>query len=169
MGYRWIGKPVAREDAHDKVTGKTKYMTDLAFPGLAWGTIVRSGVPHAEILAIDTAEAENCPGVLAVVTHRDVPGCNAYGIACDDQPVFCRDRIRYEGDPVAGVVAETRDRCPGCREDQDCLSGVARSLRSPRGARRWGSPGARAGEPAAAGPCRQWRCGCSISGGRLGR
>ena len=109
MGYRWIGKPVAREDAHDKVTGKTKYMTDLAFPGLAWGTIVRSGVPHAEILAIDTAEAENCPGVLAVVTHRDVPGCNAYGIACDDQPVFCRDRIRYEGDPVAGVVAETRE------------------------------------------------------------
>jgi CO/xanthine dehydrogenase Mo-binding subunit len=84
-------------------------MTDLVFPGLAWGAIARSGVPHAEILAIDTEEAENCPGVLAVVTHRDVPGDNAYGIACDDQPVFCSDRIRYEGDPVAGVVAETRE------------------------------------------------------------
>jgi CO/xanthine dehydrogenase Mo-binding subunit len=109
VDYQWIGKSVVREDARDKVAGKTRYMTDLVFPGLTWGTIVRSGIPHAEILAIDTAEAENCPGVLAVVTHRDVPGSNAYGIACDDQPVFCCDRVRYEGDPVAGVVAETRE------------------------------------------------------------
>jgi len=109
VDYRWIGKPVARDDARDKVTGKTKYMSDLTFPGLAWGAVVRSGLPHAEIQAIDTREAEGCPGVLAVVTHRDVPGGNAYGILRDDQPVFCRDCVRFEGDPVAGVVAETRE------------------------------------------------------------
>ncbi len=109
MSYEWIGKPIRREDAQDKTTGKIRYMTDLRFSDMVWGVIVRAGVPHAEILELDTAEAEKYPGVLAVVTYRDVPGCNGYGIVVDDQPVFCNTVVRYEGDPIAGVLAESRD------------------------------------------------------------
>jgi len=109
VGYKWVGKPVTSMDAQDKVTGKTKYMTDLEFPGMLWGKVVRAGVPHATILEIETGEAEDIPGVVAVVTYKDVPGLNGYGVVVPDQPVFCRDRVRYEGDAVVGVVAETRE------------------------------------------------------------
>lgn len=106
---KWVGKPIARKDAKDKVLGKTKYMTDLSFPDMLWGKIVRSEVPHARILNIDTTEAENTPGVHAVVTHKDVPGQNAYGIDVEDQPVFAWDKIRYQGEAIAGVIADTKD------------------------------------------------------------
>ncbi|HHW40627.1 MAG TPA: xanthine dehydrogenase family protein molybdopterin-binding subunit [Syntrophomonadaceae bacterium] len=109
MKLKWVGKPVVREDAWEKATGRTKYMTDLTFPDMVWGKIVRAGVPHARILEIDTTEAERLSGVIAVVTYKDVPGLNGYGIAIPDQPVFCEDRVRYEGDPIAGVIAETRE------------------------------------------------------------
>ena len=109
MSYRWIGKSIIRDDAQGKATGKLKYMTDMVYPGMLWGKIVRSGVPHARILEIDTTEAEQVPGVVAVVTYKDVPGENGFGIAISDQPVFCQDKVRYEGDPVAGVIAETEE------------------------------------------------------------
>ncbi|MGI6226834.1 MAG: xanthine dehydrogenase family protein molybdopterin-binding subunit [Peptococcales bacterium] len=109
MTYKWIGKPIPREDALDKATGKTKYMTDLEFPGMLWGKIIRSGIPHGRIADIDTSEAENYPGVVSVVTYKDVPGLNGYGIHIQDQPVFCQDKVRYEGDAVAGVIAETKE------------------------------------------------------------
>jgi CO/xanthine dehydrogenase Mo-binding subunit len=108
MEFKWVGRPVVREDARGKATGATRYMTDLEFPGMLWGKIVRAGIPHARIKKIDTGEAEKMPGVVAVITHRDVPGVNGYGIAVPDQPVFCDRKVRYEGDPVAGIVAETR-------------------------------------------------------------
>lgn len=108
MGYRWIGKPVIRDDAEGKATGRLKYMTDLVFPDMLWGKIVRAGVSHAKIIEIDTTEAEQIPGVVAVVTYKDVPGENGYGIAVSDQPVFCQDKVRYEGDPIAGVIAESK-------------------------------------------------------------
>jgi CO/xanthine dehydrogenase Mo-binding subunit len=107
MNYRWIGKPVIRDDAEEKATGKIKYMTDLVYQDMLWGKIVRSEVPHARIVEIDTTEAERVPGVVAIVTYKDVPGENGYGIAISDQPVFCQDKVRYEGDAVAGVIAET--------------------------------------------------------------
>lgn len=109
MSYRWIGKSVIRDDAQGKATGKLKYMTDSVYSDMLWGKIVRSGVPHARILEIDTTEAEQVPGVVAVVTYKDIPGENGFGIAISDQPVFCQDKVRYEGDPVAGVIAETEE------------------------------------------------------------
>ena len=109
MSLKWVGKPIIRTDALDKVTGKTKYMTDLSFPEMLWGKIVRAGIPHAEILEIDTSEAEEYQGIHAVVTHQDVSGRNGYGIVKQDQPVFCKDKVRYEGDAVCGVVAETKE------------------------------------------------------------
>lgn len=94
-----------RPDIADKVQGRLAYLTDARVPGMLVGRILRAGRPHARILSIDTSEAEALPGVAAVVTHRDVPGLNAYGIMVQDQPVFCHDRVRMVGDAVAAVAA----------------------------------------------------------------
>lgn len=109
MSFRYVGKPTPRIDAKEKVLGRTKYMTDVSFPDMLWGKIVRSTVPHARIISIDTTEAENFPGVHAVVTAKDVPGLNGYGIAIPDQPVFAEDKVRFVGDAIAGVVAQTKE------------------------------------------------------------
>jgi len=108
-GERWH----MREDMPAKVRGTLAYMTDVRAEGMLVGCILRAAHPHAKILAIDTAAAEALPGVRAVVTHRDVPGMNAFGILFQDQPALCSDRVRYLGDAVAAVAAvdaETAER-----------------------------------------------------------
>ncbi len=107
--YKFIGKPIPRVDAAEKATGQIKYMSDLSFPGMLWGKIVRSKYPHAKIKKIDTSKAEKFPGVVAVVTWKDVPGLNGFGIVIPDQPVLCEDKVRYIGDAVAAVAAETKE------------------------------------------------------------
>ncbi|PRS06591.1 xanthine dehydrogenase subunit D [Bacillus halotolerans] len=105
-----VSKPSRiRPDGREKVTGELKYMTDLTFPGMLYGKILRSAYPHAEIVSICTKKAEEMEGVRAVVTHKDVPGFNRFGIVIPDQPVLCEDRVRYVGDAVAAVAAETED------------------------------------------------------------
>ncbi|MDV2985190.1 UNVERIFIED_CONTAM: molybdopterin-dependent oxidoreductase [Methylobacteriaceae bacterium AG10] len=94
-----------RPDIADKVHGRLAYLTDAREPGMLVGRILRAGRPHARILSIDTAAAEALPGVAAVVTHRDVPGLNAYGIMLQDQPALCGECVRYVGDAVAAVAA----------------------------------------------------------------
>ena len=102
-GKRWRIRP----DGPDKVTGRLAYLTDLAAPDMLYGLVLRSPHPHARIRAIRTERAEALPGVHAVLTHRDVPGLNAFGISRQDQPVFCFDLVRYVGDAVAAVAAES--------------------------------------------------------------
>lgn len=102
-----IGEPVARIDALGKVTGEVAYPADLVRPGMLFAKVVFARRPHARILRIDTRPAEAVPGVVAVLTAADVP-YNAYGLIDEDQPLLCADRVRYEGDKVALVVAETR-------------------------------------------------------------
>ncbi|MDQ6419133.1 xanthine dehydrogenase subunit D [Paenibacillus sp. LHD-117] len=104
-GGRWRLRP----DGPDKVSGKLRYLTDLALPGMLYGKVLRSREPHAFILDIRTERALLVPGVKAVVTHKDVPGLNAFGIVNPDQPVFCGDRVRYVGDAIAAVAAESKD------------------------------------------------------------
>lgn len=105
--YRWVGKPVPRVDAEAKVTGRLKYLTDLDRPGMLHGRVKRSDYPHAVIKNIDVSAARGLPGVAAVLTAGDVPGQNGFGIVVPDQPVLCRDKVRYLGDAVALVAAET--------------------------------------------------------------
>ncbi|WP_159587297.1 molybdopterin cofactor-binding domain-containing protein [Chelativorans xinjiangense] len=100
-GQRWHVRP----DGPAKIAGSFPYLTDCLEPDMLVGRILRAGIPHARILVIDTSEAEAIPGVVAVVTHRDVPGRNAFGIVVQDQPAFCFDKIRYVGDAVAAVAA----------------------------------------------------------------
>ncbi|WP_312095750.1 xanthine dehydrogenase subunit D [Niallia sp.] len=104
-GTRWK----IRRDGEPKVTGKLKYLTDMAFPKMLYGTVLRSEHPHAEIKSIDTKEAEAFPGVAAVITYKDVPGLNGFGIVIQDQPVLCEDKVRYVGDAIAAVAAETKE------------------------------------------------------------
>lgn len=106
---RWVGKEVKRIDAEDKVRGTLKYMGDLSFPNMIYGAVLRSKYPHALIKKIDTTQAKELEGVVAVLTHEDVPGLNGFGISIPDQPVLCGDKVRYMGDAVALVGAETKE------------------------------------------------------------
>jgi CO/xanthine dehydrogenase Mo-binding subunit len=88
------------------VTGRARYAADVLLPGTLWGKILRSPHPHARIRRIDASAAWSVPGVRAVVTGQDVPG-HYIGKILRDMPVLCWDRVRYAGDRVAAVAAET--------------------------------------------------------------
>jgi CO/xanthine dehydrogenase Mo-binding subunit len=105
--YKYLGKCIPRVDAREKVTGKVLYPSDIYLDNQIYIRVLRSEYPYARIKSIDTTEAEKLPGVVRVLTHKDVPGLNAYGIAIQDQPVFCHDYVRYQGDAIAAVGAET--------------------------------------------------------------
>ena len=104
-----VGKSVPRLDALSKVTGTAVYARDLSVPGMLHMKLVFAGRPHARIVGLDTTQALASPGVHAVFTARDVPH-NLYGLMIADQPVFCSDVVRFVGDRVAAVVAETPEQ-----------------------------------------------------------
>ena len=104
-----VGRSVVRPDALSKVTGTAVYARDLSVPGMLHMKLVFAGRPHARIVRVDTTRALACPGVHAVFAARDVPH-NLYGLMIADQPVFCYDVVRFAGDRVAAVVAETREQ-----------------------------------------------------------
>jgi CO/xanthine dehydrogenase Mo-binding subunit len=101
-----IGAPLPRHDALAKVTGDVAYPGDLLDADTLRLQVVYAGRPHARILGIDTADALAVPGVVAVLTAADVP-YNAFGLIENDQPVLCGETVRFAGDKVALVVAET--------------------------------------------------------------
>ena len=90
-----------------KVTGKYKFAGDYYFEDMLYGKVLRANVPHAYIRSIDVSDAYKVSGVKAVITYRDVPGINAFGYYKPNQPVLCKDRVRYVGDAVAAVAATT--------------------------------------------------------------
>ncbi|HVN55910.1 MAG TPA: molybdopterin cofactor-binding domain-containing protein [Anaerolineaceae bacterium] len=111
-----VGQSVVRLDAESKVTGEARYPGDYNLPNQAYMKILFARRPHALIRAIDTSAAEALPGVIAIFTAKDVPN-NEYGLIVSDQPVLCgpgsnkpfADRVRFIGDQVALVVAETEE------------------------------------------------------------
>lgn len=105
--YGVLGQSLLRVDAPDKLKGKAIYAGDISFTGMLHLKILRSDRAHAKILKIHTEKAENHPGVVRVFTHKDIPGTNRVGPRNKDQPVLCDDKVRYIGDPVVLVVAET--------------------------------------------------------------
>jgi CO/xanthine dehydrogenase Mo-binding subunit len=104
-----VGKSVPKIDALDKVLGRAVYSEDIFFPDMLHGKVLRAGIPHAVIEEVDTREARSLPGVVCVLTAKDIPGVNRYGIAFQDQEALAADRVRYIGDPVALVAAETEE------------------------------------------------------------
>jgi CO/xanthine dehydrogenase Mo-binding subunit len=101
-----IGASLPRPDALGKVTGATNYPGDLVRPGMLHLKVVFAHRPHARIRAIDSSAALAHPGVVAVLTAADVPS-NAYGLIENDQPALCGEKVRFEGDKVALVAAES--------------------------------------------------------------
>jgi CO/xanthine dehydrogenase Mo-binding subunit len=99
-----IGDQVHRVDAIEKVTGTAEYVFDLHRRNVLHAKILRSPVPHARVLNIDRREAESLPGVKAVVTGRDLQGIRVGAWLVDQEP-YASERVRYIGDPVAGVAA----------------------------------------------------------------
>jgi xanthine dehydrogenase molybdenum-binding subunit len=102
-----VGKPLPNPNARAKIDGSARFTDDYEFPGMLYARTKRAGVPHARILSIDTAAAGKLPGVHAVLTHAHVPGHNRHGLVIDDWPVLCDDKVRYAGDAVAIVAAES--------------------------------------------------------------
>jgi CO/xanthine dehydrogenase Mo-binding subunit len=102
-----LGRRVLRPDAVDKVTGRTRFPGDLQAQDALFMKVLFSERAHARIMAVDTAAAEQVPGVVAVLTAADVP-VNEYGLIYKDQPALCGDKVRSVFDRVALVVAETQ-------------------------------------------------------------
>ena len=105
MATTYVGKSVPRLDALDKVTGIAVYTADIEIPGMLYGAVLRSTLPHARISGIDTSLAKKMPGVRAVVTGRDFPFL--FGTMIKDQPFLALEKIRYIGEPVVAVAADT--------------------------------------------------------------
>ncbi len=105
MSSRWIGETVERVDGAEKVTGAALYSADLKFPRMLYAHVVRSPHAHARVLDVRLDKATRVPGVRAVASGRQYPFHT--GIYLQDQTVFATDRVRFVGDPVAAVAAET--------------------------------------------------------------
>ncbi len=137
-----IGKSIPRLDVKDKAVGKALYPGDFNLPDQVFMKILFAGRPHAIVKEIDTDAAEAMDGVLAVLTARDVP-VNEYGLIDADQPVLCgpgsekpfTDRVRFVGDQVACVIAETekiaeqaRDKIKVIYEDLPVVTAIEDAL-----------------------------------------
>ncbi|HEX2180694.1 MAG TPA: xanthine dehydrogenase subunit D [Rubrobacteraceae bacterium] len=101
-----VGEHTERADGVPKVRGEFEYSSDLWMDGMLWGATLRSPHPRANVWSIDTSEAEEMPGVRAVLTHEDVPGRKVYGMEVPDQPVLAWETVRYQGEAVALVAAD---------------------------------------------------------------
>ena len=104
-----IGKAQPNPNALAKITGEARFTDDYKFPGMLYARTKRAGVPHARVRSIETAAARELEGVHAVLTHEDIPGRNAHGVVSIDWPVLCGVKVRYVGDAVAIVAADSEE------------------------------------------------------------
>jgi CO/xanthine dehydrogenase Mo-binding subunit len=104
---REVGVSVVRKDGLAKVTGAAQYLDDLTIPNVVFAALVRSPYAHARIVRVDPTRAAATTGVLGVVTTNDLGeiGTRLFGTYTKDQPVLARGVVRFEGEPVAAVVA----------------------------------------------------------------
>jgi CO/xanthine dehydrogenase Mo-binding subunit len=102
-----IGRSLPRLDAVSKASGKFRFSADVLLKDALVGKVLRSPLPHALIKSIRTSSARVQPGVRAVVTYRNIAGPNIFGAIIPDQPALCREKVRYEGDAIAVVAADT--------------------------------------------------------------
>ncbi len=104
-----VGKPFRKVDARAKCTGQTKFADDIFLPRMLYCKILRSHLPHAHVKNIDLSKALGLPGVIAIITGKDLP--IPYGIlpVSQDEHALCIDKVRFIGDPVAAVAAIDED------------------------------------------------------------
>ena len=106
MAFKNLNKAVPRIEGADKVSGNMRYAADLPFPSALCAKILRTSLPHARILGIDTSKASKLKGVRAIITGADVAGVMV-GLRMKDMPLLAQDRVRYVGEPVAAVAADS--------------------------------------------------------------
>jgi len=104
-----IGESVPMLDSVARVTGAVDYMINLRLPNMLYGKIVRSQSPHAKLLKVDVTNAMQVPGVVAILTGEDLGENAFYGVAIKDQGVVAIDRVRYVGEPIAAIAAESME------------------------------------------------------------
>jgi len=137
-----IGKPVRRKEDLRFVSGRGRYTADITLPRQLYLAVCRSPLAHADIRGIDTRAAHAAPGVVAVLTAADLDAAGYATLPCawplphrdgrpmfePDHPVLARDRVRYAGEPVAAVVAESallaKDACELVEVDYEALPAV---------------------------------------------
>ena len=137
--HRIIGRSVLKADAIEQLKGTVAYAADISLDNVVELVVLRSDRPHARILSIDASPALNMPGCLSVFTAADIPGNNRLGIINKDQRLLADDKVRFVGDPVACVAAETKSAAeeaareirilyedlPAIFEPEDALKGDA--------------------------------------------
>jgi len=108
---KYVGENVFKVDAEDKVTGKAIYPDDIYFEDMLYVKIKRATHPHAYVQKIDVAKAESLPGVVKVITAKDYPNLNKFGLIIKDQPVLVGvgEKTRFMGDALAIVVAKSKE------------------------------------------------------------
>ncbi len=108
-GLEVVGQVVARPEARQKVTGAAVYTDDITFPDMLFGATLRAGIPHGRLIKLDCSKAKKLPGIRAVFTAADIPGRVNHGLIIQDWPalVGVGDKVRYVGDAVAIVAADT--------------------------------------------------------------
>ena len=139
MSFKIIGQSTPRTDNTGKVTGEARYTSDVLLPGTLWAKTLRSPFSHARIKGIDISRALKAPGVRAVLTGSDVHGI-LYGRRYRDISVLAQDRVRFMGERVAAVAAETLEQAEnslGVYSDR--LRRTAYGIRSGVGASRRGA------------------------------
>jgi CO/xanthine dehydrogenase Mo-binding subunit len=120
-----------RPDGKDKVTGLGRYTADLSLTGMLHARFVYAPTTHARLTRVDTARARALPGVLAVITHADVPDV-LHGPFVPDRRLFAKDVVRFEGDVVAAVAALPRSSRSSSTSSRPAPTPSARSKTAPR-------------------------------------
>ena len=104
-----LGKSINRPDAPSKTTGETRFLTDIAVDNMAHGAPVYSSIPFGEYTSIDLSEAKKVDGYIDFVSAKDIPAENQIGVIVSDQPLFADKTVRFIGDSIGLVVAETHE------------------------------------------------------------
>jgi CO/xanthine dehydrogenase Mo-binding subunit len=104
---QYVGKPARRVDALDKVLGTARFLADYRLPGMLHARALRSDLPHARIVALDVSPALEVPGVKAVITGEDFVDRGQYGFPVKDKYMLACQKVRYAGEAIAAVAAET--------------------------------------------------------------
>ncbi|MEM0440392.1 MAG: xanthine dehydrogenase family protein molybdopterin-binding subunit [Candidatus Caldarchaeum sp.] len=106
--FRYVGKPIPRVDSFEKILGVAEYTGDIELPGMLHAKLLLSPYAHAKILSINTSKARKSPGVVAVAVGDDFPF--RVGLYVNDRNILARKKVRWTGEPVAAVVAETPEQ-----------------------------------------------------------
>jgi len=171
MGFEGIGASVKRKEDHRFLSGRGNYTDDMNMPGQSHAVMKRSDRPHARILSIDTAAAKSAPGVIAVYTGADLEADGVGGVPCGWQihskdgspmnepkhPVLALGKVRHVGDPIAVIIAETKQQARNAAELVDIAYEDLRPVASVRDAV---APGAaQVHDDAPGNQCYDWHIG----------